>query len=109
MSQQYVPPTIGRLVDGRDLRVAEDGVRVDERVYPLALIQEANLLFLRPETIGLRLLDVGQVEFSFARQGDGAAALGALYRLRPDLRRDDAPAPTAEAPAGYFAPVTPPT
>ena len=28
--------------------------------------------------------------------------------LRPDLRRSDAPAPAAEAPAGYFAPPPPP-
>lgn len=108
MSQQYIPPTTGRLMDGRELRVAEDGVHLEERIYPLARIQEAALIFLRPETIALRLSDVGQVEYSFARAGDGAAALEALYRLRPDLRRADAPAPAAQAPASYFTPAAPP-
>lgn len=108
MSQQYVPPTVGRLIDGRELRVDDDGVHVDERSHPLARIQEARLLFLRPETIGLHLADVGQVEYSFAQPGDGVAALEALYRLRPDLRRADAPAPAPEAPANYFAPVAAP-
>ena len=108
MSQQFVPPTAGRLVDGRELRVTEAGVSIGERMHPLARIQEARLLFLRPETIGLRLADIGQVEYSFARQGDGEAALEALYQLRPDLRRDDAPAPAPEAPADYFKPVEEP-
>lgn len=105
MSQQFVPPTAGRLVDGRELRVTEAGVSIGERLHPLARIQEARLLFLRPETIGLRLADIGQVEYSFERQGDGVAALEALYLLRPDLRRSDAPAPAPEAPPGYFTPV----
>ncbi|MDE3228500.1 MAG: hypothetical protein KGO05_01365 [Chloroflexota bacterium] len=108
MSQQHVPPTSGRLIDGRELRVTEDGVQVEERAYPLSRIQEASLLFQHPETIALRLSDVGQVEFSFARQGDGLTALEALYRLRPELRRADAPTPAVHAPAGYFAPVAPP-
>ncbi len=108
MSQPFVQPTAGRLLDGRELRVAADGVRVGERSHPLARIQEARLLFLRPETIMLRLADVGQVEYSFARQGDGIAALEALYQLRPELRRSDAPAPALEAPAAYLAPVAAP-
>jgi len=105
VSQQFVPPTVGRLVDGRELRIEGDGVHIDDRFHPLARIEEARLLFLRPETIGLRLASIGQVEYSFEKQGDGVAALEALFRLRPDLRRADAPAPVAEAPAGYFAPV----
>lgn len=107
MSQQSIPPTIGRLVDGRELRVAEDGVHVADHVYPLALIREAYLLYLSPETIALSLSNVGLVEFSFERQGDGVAALEALYRLRPELRRADAPTPAPEAPEGYFKPVEP--
>ncbi|HEY7848551.1 MAG TPA: hypothetical protein VIC27_00740 [Ktedonobacterales bacterium] len=108
MSQQYVPPTRAPLIDGRDLRIEGDGVHIGERFHPLAQIQEARLLFLRPETIGLTLAQIGQVEYSFARPGDGAAALETLYQLRPDLRRADAPAPAADAPAGYFAPIAPP-
>lgn len=105
MSQQFIPPIRAHLIDGRELRVERDGVHVGERIHPLAAIQEARLLFLRPETIGLRMADVGQVEYSFARQGDGAAALEALYQLRPDLRSGETPA--LEAPPGYFAPVAP--
>jgi len=86
------------------LRVEGDGVHIGERFHPLAQMHEARLLFLRPETIGLTLAQIGQVEYSFARSGEGVAALEALYHLRPDLRRADAPAPAAEAPAGYFAP-----
>ncbi|HZC06386.1 MAG TPA: hypothetical protein VE338_12185 [Ktedonobacterales bacterium] len=109
MSQQFVPPTQAPLIDGRVLRVEEDGVHLGERFHPLAQIEEARLLFLRPETIGLRLARVGLAEYSFARPGDGVAALETLYYLRPELRRVDAPAPVAEAPAGYFAPIaTPP-
>ncbi len=108
MSQQFVPPLQAPLIDGRELRIAEDGVYIDERFHPIGQIEEARMLFLRPETIALRLARIGQVEYSFARPGDGAAALEELYRLRPELHRADAPAPAAEAPAGYFPPVTPP-
>jgi len=107
VSQEYVPPTRAPLIDGRELRVEADGVHIDEQFYPLAQIQEARLLFLRPETIGLTLASIGQVEYSFARPGDGAAALEAVHRLRPETRRADAPAPAADAPAGYFTPVAP--
>ncbi len=109
MSQQFVPPMRAPLVDGRELRVEPDGVHIGERSHSLAQIQEARLLFWRPETIGLRMADVGLVEYSFARQGDGVAALETLYQLRPELRRDDAPAPALDAPAGYFAPAAEPT
>ncbi|HEU5343623.1 MAG TPA: hypothetical protein VFU60_04710 [Ktedonobacterales bacterium] len=108
MSQQFVPPTRAPLIDGRDLRVEADGVHVGEQFYPLTQIQEARMLFLRPETIALTLASVGQVEYSFARPGDGVAALEALYRLRPETRRPDAPAPALDAPAGYLASVAPP-
>jgi hypothetical protein len=108
VSQEYVPPTRAPLIDGRELRVEADGVHIGEQFYPFTHIQEARLLFLRPETIGLTLARVGQVEYSFARPGDGVAALEAIHRLRPETRRADAPAPAAEAPAGYFAPVAPP-
>lgn len=108
MSQEYVPPTRAPLIDGRELRVEADGVHIGEQFFPFAQIQEARLLFLRPETIGLTLARVGQVEYSFARPGDGSAALEAIHRLRPETRLPDAPAPAAEAPAGYFAPVAAP-
>ena len=108
MSQQFVPPTRAPLIDGRDLRVEADGVHVGEQFYPLTQIQEARMLFLRPETIALTLASVGQVEYSFARPGDGVAALEALSRLRPEMRRPDAPAPALDAPAGYLASVAPP-
>lgn len=103
-----MPPVSGRLIDGRELRVESDGVHIGERLHPLSRMQEARLLFRRPETIGLRMSDIGQVEYSFARAGDGVAALEALCRLRPELRREDAPAPEEQAPPSYFAPIPAP-
>lgn len=92
-----------RLLDGRELLIGPDAARVGERVYVMSRIQEAWLLFLQPETIGLRMADVGLVEYSVARPGDGQVALEAIYRARPDLRRADAPAPALSAPPGYHA------
>lgn len=108
MSQQHIPETHARLIDGREFRVDVDGAHVDDRVHPFARIQEARLLFLRPETLGLRMADVGQVEYSFATPGEGMAALEAIYQRLPELRRADAPPPAPEAPPNYFAPVAPP-
>ncbi len=108
MSQQHIPPTHARLIDGREFRVEADGAHVDERVHDFARMQEARLLFLRPETLGLRMSDVGQVEYSFANPGDGMAALEAIYQRLPELRRADTPPPAPEAPPNYFAPVAPP-
>ena len=108
MSQHFVSLSRWRLLDGRELHIEADGVHVGERLHPLMQIQEARLLFLRPETLALRMSDVGQVEYSFVRQGDGVAALETLYHLRPDLRRADTPAPAPEAPPGYFAPIPAP-
>lgn len=92
-----------RLLDGRELRVETDGVHVGERTHPLGRIEEARLLFLRPETVGLRMSDVGLVEYSVARPGDGGAVLNAIYALRPELRRADAPPPIPDAPSSYSA------
>ncbi len=108
MSQQHIPPTHARLIDGREFRVDADGAHVGERVHDFAHMQEARLLFLRPETLGLRMSDVGQVEYSFAAPGDGMAALEAIYQHLPELRRADTPPPAPEAPPNYFAPVAPP-
>ncbi|HEX8982172.1 MAG TPA: hypothetical protein VF792_05335 [Ktedonobacterales bacterium] len=108
MSQQHIPPTHARLIDGREFRVEADGAHVDERVHAFAQMQEARLLFLRPETLGLRMSNVGQVEYSFANPGDGMAALEAIYQHLPELRRADTPPPAPEAPPNYFAPIAPP-
>jgi hypothetical protein len=90
-----------RLIDGRELLIEPDAARVGERAHLVSRIEEARLLFLRPETIGLRMKDVGLVEYSVARPGDGQLALEAIYQLRPDLRRPDLPPPAPVAPPGY--------
>ena len=106
MSDARAPLARVRLLDGRELVIEPDAARVGERVYLMSRIQEARLLFLQPETIGLRMADIGLVEYSVARPGDGQVALEAIYRARPDLRRADAAAPAPFAPPGYHA--TPP-
>ena len=97
------------LRDGRQLRVATDGVSVGDQQYALARIREAWMIRAEPELIGLTLSDVGLVEFEPARQGDGANALRALYSLRPDLRSPASPSrplatPTAPPPAPTLPP-----
>lgn len=101
MSEARTPLARVRLIDGRELVIDPDAARVGERSYAIARIQEARLLFLRPETIGLRMADVGLVEYTVARPGDGRVALDAIYHLRPDLLRADLEPPAPSAPAGY--------
>ena len=83
------------LRNGAEVRVTPDGVHVGDAFYALASIQDARQVAPAPETVALRVAGTCLVEFQPARAGDGAVALGALFRLRPDLR-----------PAG-FAPVLP--
>ncbi len=83
MSEAWTPLARVRLIDGRELVIAPDAARVGEQSFAIARIQEARLLFLRPETIGLRMADVGLVEYTVARPGDGQVALDAIYQLRP--------------------------
>ena len=111
MSDALAPLARIPLLDGRELVITPDGARVGERIYLMSRIQEARLLFLNPETIGLRMADIGLVEYSVARPGDGQRALDALYYLRPELRRADAPTPAPFPPPGFQAttPVTPGT
>ncbi|HEX9038975.1 MAG TPA: hypothetical protein VF808_18480 [Ktedonobacterales bacterium] len=106
MNDAQAPLARVRLIDGRELVIWPDAARVGERVHLLSRISEARLLFLQPETIGLRMADIGLAEYSVARPGDGQMALNAIYSLRPDLRRADAPAPAPAPPPGYL--VTPP-
>lgn len=83
------------LRNGGEVRVAPDGVYIGDAFYALASIQDARQVAPEPETIAFRVAGSGLVEFQPARPGDGAVALEALFRLRPELR-----------PAG-FAPVLP--
>ncbi len=110
MSDARAPLARAPLIDGRELVIEPDAARVGERTHSIARIEEARLLFLRPETIGLRMADVGLVEYTVARPGDGQAALEAIYQLRPDLRRPDLPPPLPVAPPGYevLSPTPPP-
>jgi hypothetical protein len=90
------PLVVIPLRDGTELRVALDGIGVGDRAFDLARIQDARQVSPDPETIGLRVAGAGLVEVQPARPGDGAIALEALYRLRPDLR-----------PAGFEPPALP--
>ena len=81
------------LRNGGEVRVGPDGLRIRDALYTLASIQDARQVSPEPETVALRVAGTGLVEFQPARAGDGAVALEALFRLRPELR-----------PAG-FAPV----
>ncbi len=101
MSDARTPLARIRLIDGRELMIGPDAARVGERTHLIARIEEARLLFLRPETIGLRMADVGLVEYTVERPGDGQVALEAIYQLRPDLRRPDLEPPAPFAPPGY--------
>lgn len=104
MSDEREPLAQVRLMDGRTLVVTPSAVRVGDQSYLIAKIGEARLLFLRPETIGLRMADVGLVEYTVARPGDGQVALNAIYHARPELNRPDLDPPAAEAPPGFFVP-----
>jgi hypothetical protein len=89
MSDQSTDDRVSALVplrDGGELRVDAEGVRVRETLYALEQIQDARQVSPDPETIGLRVQGVGLVSLVPARAGDAAVALGAIYRLRPDLR-----------------------
>ncbi len=108
MNDAHAPLARVRLIDGRELVIEPDAARVGERTHPISRIQEARLLFLRPETIGLQMADIGLVEYSVARPGDGIVALEAIYQLRPELRRPDLPPPAPVAPPGYTVLPPPP-
>ncbi len=95
MSGGAAPLVTIPLRNGEELRIAPDGVRAGERVFDLRSIQDARQVVPDPETIAFRIGGVGLVEFQPARSGDGAIALEAVYRLRPDLR-----------PAGFESPAT---
>ncbi len=96
MSGGGVPLAVISLRDGSELHVTQAGVKIGERFYTLASIQDARQVAPDPETIALRIAGTGLVEFQPARAGDGAMALEALFRLRPELR-----------PAGFAPPNTP--
>lgn len=83
------------LRNGGEVRVAPNGMSIGDSFYELGRIQDARQVAPDPETVALRVAGKGLVEFQPARTGDGALALEALFRLRPELR-----------PAG-FAPILP--
>lgn len=81
------------LRDGSAAELTPAGIRVGERQFELARVQDARRVVPNPETIALRVKGAGLVEFLPAREGDGDVFLGALFSLRPDLQ-----------PAGFEAP-----
>ena len=105
------------LRDGSEMRVASDGIHIDDAFYALASIQDARQVAPEPETIALRVAGAGMIEFQPARPGDGALALEALFRLRPELRpagfapvlpADMPPLPAPYAPYAPYTPTPPP-
>lgn len=96
MSGGGVPLAVIPLRDGTELHITQEGVKMGERFYALANIQDARQVAPEPETVALRIAGTGLVEFQPARAGDGAVALDAIFRLRPELR-----------PAGFALPNAP--
>ncbi|HEX8035915.1 MAG TPA: hypothetical protein VF510_18815 [Ktedonobacterales bacterium] len=86
MSGGGMPLAAIPLRDGSQLHITQEGVKIGERFYALASIQDARQVVPEPETVALRVAGVGLVEFQPARAGDGVVALEALFRLRPELR-----------------------
>ncbi|MGE5333955.1 MAG: hypothetical protein ACM3N4_04580 [Nitrososphaerota archaeon] len=86
------------LRDGTQASVGHDGVRVGERTFAVADVQDARQVAPDPLTIALRVANERHgVELQPARPDDGALFLEALFRLRPELR-----------PAGFDPPDTVP-
>lgn len=106
MSSGGAPELAIPLRDGTELRVTPEGIGVGERTIAPESIQDARQVAPEPETIALRVAGAGLIEFQPARPGDGALALEAVYRLRPDLRPPGFE-PRAPLPGGF--PPAPPS
>lgn len=89
------------LRDGTQASVGYDGVRVGERVFALADIQDARQVAPDPETLAMRVANERHVvELQPAHSGDGALLLEAIFRLKPELRPAGFESPTS-LPAGF--------
>ena len=89
------------LRNGAQASVGHDGVRVGERLFALADIQDARQVAPDPETVALRVANERHgVEFQPAHPGDSVLLLEGLFRLRPELRPAGFEAP-ASLPAGF--------
>lgn len=89
------------LRDGTSATVGFAGVRVGDRTFALADIQDARQVAPDPVTVALRVANERHVvELQPAQSGDGALFLEALFRLRPELRPAGFEAPTT-IPAGF--------
>lgn len=94
MTEQAGPGVTIALRDGAELRIAPDGLRVGDRFIELGRLQDARQVAPDPLTIAVRASGERQLlEFQPQQPQDGALALEAIYRLRPDLR-----------PAGFVSP-----
>lgn len=89
------------LRDGTQASVWREGVRIGERMFAAADIQDARQVAPDPETVALRVANERHVvEFQPAHYGDGVLLLEGLFRLRPELRPAGFEAPTT-LPAGF--------
>ena len=87
------------LRDGAQASVGRQNMRVGEREFAVADIQDARQVAPNPVTIALRVAGERHgVELQPAQPGDGALLLEAIFRLRPALR-----------PAGFDPPITVPS
>ena len=109
-AQNAAPLITLTLRDGTALSVAPDVIHKGAESFALERLQDARQIVPDPQTVGLRVAGRGLVEFQPANSGDGALALEAIFRLRPDLRpigfEPPAQAPAWWPPAGA-APLAP--
>ncbi len=87
MTASSGPEVTIALRDGSALRITPAGLYLGERFFEIARLQDARQVAPDPLTIALRIAGERQiVEFQPAQPQEGAVALEAIYRLRPDLR-----------------------
>lgn len=106
MSGGEEPLVVIPLRDGSTMRLTANTLRVGDRQFAIAQIQDARQVAPDPETIALRIGGAGLVEFQPSRPGDGAVALETLFRMRPNLRPAGFQGPAALPPG--VPPIMPP-
>lgn len=108
MAEPSGPEMAIALRDGGALRITPAGIYLGERYFEFPRLQDARQVAPNPVTIALRVAGERQlVEFQPLQPQDGAVALEAIYRLRPDLRPAGFEMPTA-VPGAWPPPPPPP-
>jgi hypothetical protein len=95
------------LRDGSELRITPEGIHIGDRFIEIGRLQDARQVAPDPLTIAVRASGERQlVEFQPQQPQEGAVALEAIYRIRPDLRPAGFTAPTPVP--GAWPPAPPP-